>query len=316
MGTCNYQPRRVIGVFMLAMINVSLIASLRGIPSIAVYGLGSVFFYLLVAITFLVPTSLISAELATAWPGSGGIYTWVKEAFGEDWGFFSIWSQWIQNVIWFPVALSFAASSLAYVVNPEIARNKLYITAVILVVFWGSVIVNTMGMKVSGSLSSAGVLAGTLFPGIILVVLGGYWLLSGKPSQIEFTAAGLIPDLSNIHTLAFAASIFLLFAGSEVSAVHSREIKNPSRNLPRAIFLGALITIVMFTVVTLAVAIVIPAGDIDILQGIMQTMKHFFESFGLGWMVPLVALMLGLGAIGQVTAWCVGPPQVIDDNCG
>ena len=103
-----------LGVFILAMLTFSVIASLRGLPSMAEYGLSSTFYYLLVAIVFFIPVSLISAELATGWPKKGGIYLWVKEAFGQRWGFFAIWLQWIQNVVWYPTVLAFAAGALAF----------------------------------------------------------------------------------------------------------------------------------------------------------------------------------------------------------
>ena len=70
------------GVFTLAMINVSAIVSLRGMPAESTYGLSSVFYYIFAAVFFLVPVSLVAAELTTGWPQKGGVYRWVGEAFG------------------------------------------------------------------------------------------------------------------------------------------------------------------------------------------------------------------------------------------
>ena len=60
----------------LAMMTTSSVASLRAAPTMAVYGLACVFLYLLPAVVFLLPTSLVSAELASGW--EGGIYNWVS----------------------------------------------------------------------------------------------------------------------------------------------------------------------------------------------------------------------------------------------
>ena len=49
----------------LAMMTTSSVASLRAAPTMAVYGLACVFLYLVPAIVFLLPTSLVSAELAS-----------------------------------------------------------------------------------------------------------------------------------------------------------------------------------------------------------------------------------------------------------
>ena len=77
-------PQRVLGLFGLAMINIVAIASLRDLPQMASYGIGSIFFYLLAALIFFFPVSLVAAELATAWPERGGVYVWVKEAFARE----------------------------------------------------------------------------------------------------------------------------------------------------------------------------------------------------------------------------------------
>ncbi|MCB1116770.1 MAG: amino acid permease, partial [Chlamydiia bacterium] len=83
--------KRVISVFVLAMLNVSIMASLRNLPLVAELGYKMIFFFAVVAFAFLIPCALVSAELATGWSKSGGIYVWVREALGDRWGFFSIW---------------------------------------------------------------------------------------------------------------------------------------------------------------------------------------------------------------------------------
>ena len=71
------------GVFTLAMINVSAIVSLRGLPAESTYGLSSAFYYIFAAIFFLIPVSLVEAELTTGWPQKGGVFRWVGEAFDK-----------------------------------------------------------------------------------------------------------------------------------------------------------------------------------------------------------------------------------------
>ena len=56
---------KILGVFSLAMINVSLICSLRGLPTMAEYGMQIVFFLAITVVVFLIPVSFVSAELAT-----------------------------------------------------------------------------------------------------------------------------------------------------------------------------------------------------------------------------------------------------------
>lgn len=67
----------------LTLMTVSSVASLRPAPTMAVYGLACVFLYVLPAIVFLIPTALVSAELASGW--SEGIYRWVTEGMSPSW---------------------------------------------------------------------------------------------------------------------------------------------------------------------------------------------------------------------------------------
>ena len=61
-----------LGVFTLAIMNVTAVVSLRGLPAEAVYGLSSAFYYLFAAIVFLIPTSLVAAELAAMFQDKQG----------------------------------------------------------------------------------------------------------------------------------------------------------------------------------------------------------------------------------------------------
>ncbi len=126
-------------IFTLSMMTVAAVVSLRGLPLMAKEGLSMIFYILFAAVMFLIPASLVAAELGGAFSNkSGGVYTWIKEAFGSRWGFTAIWLQWIQNVVWYPTVLAFAASALAYLfMDPELANDGPYTGIVILVCYWG-----------------------------------------------------------------------------------------------------------------------------------------------------------------------------------
>ncbi len=301
--------RRVLSVFTLAMINVALIASLRGLPTMAEYGLTAVFFFVVAALVFLIPTALVSAELATGWPKRGGVYVWVKEAFGPRWGFLAIWLQWLQNVIWYPTVLSFAAATFAFLISPALANNKFYALAVILAVYWGATLVNFRGMKTSGWISTAGVIGGTLVPGALIIGLGIAWLALGNPSQVQLSGAAFVPDLGKMSGIVLAASTLLFFAGMEVSATHAQEVKNPQRDYPKAIFIATLLVLAVFILGTLSVAVVVPREKISLVAGLMQAFTVFLNKFHLAWLIPVIALLIAFGVFGQVSTWIAGPSK-------
>lgn len=299
-----------LSVFLLAMMNVAVIMSLRGLPMMAKEGLSLLFYLAFSAIVFLIPTSLVSAELATGWPEGGGVYRWVKEAFGDHVGFTAIWLQWIQNVIWYPTILAFAAGALSYLfLDPALASNKWFNIAVILIVYWGATFINFRGVVASGLLSSIGVICGTIFPGILIIGLGVAWTLMGKPLAFMQIPESFFPDLSHFKSISFLAGVVLLFAGMEVSAVHANEVNDPKKDYPKAIFLAAFIILVIFTFGSLAIAAVLPPDKISLTAGLMQGFKELLELYSMQWLLPIMGLLIAFGSIGGVAAWIVGPSK-------
>ena len=303
--------RRVLNVFMLAMLNVAVICTLRGLPMLAKEGLPLVFYYMVAAFIFLIPTALITAELATGWPpqGPGGVYIWVREAFGKKIGFLAIWLQWIQNVIWFPTVLSFLAATIAYLFDPALASNKMYMVSVVLVTYWMGTYVNFHGMKTSGIISSIGVLFGVFLPSFLLVVAAVVWLVTGNVSEIAFSWQGLFPDVTRIDNITLLAGALLIFSGIEVSAVHAMDVKNPKRDYPKAIFLSALVAVVVLVFGSLAVAVVVPQKEISLVAGIMEAFTLFMDHLGLRWTIPFIAILISMGSLGELCSWIIGPSK-------
>lgn len=300
-------PRRFLNVFLLAMLNLSVMASLRNLPIIAEYGLESAIFYFIVALVFLFPAALISAELATGWSETGGIYIWAKEAFGPGWGFFAVWMQWIHNATWFPAILSFSATALAFLFNPALADNKIFLLCAVLIGFWGFTIFNYFGLRTSTWFSTIGVIAGTIIPGLLIIALGLHWIGTGHPLAIDISWKGLVPKSAGIQDLVFLTSLFLAFGGLEVSAVHAGEVKNPQKSFPRAIAIAAGIALVLYVLGALSIAIMIPKEQISVISGLMEAFYLFFTNMGISWLIIPVGLMIILGAVGELNAWIIGP---------
>ena len=166
----------------LAMMTTSSVASLRAAPTMAVYGLACVFLYLLPALVFLLPTSLVSAELASGW--KGGVYNWVATGISKPMGFLAVWCQFAMTIFYYPSLLGFVASTLAYVFNPELASSGVWTAAVIIVVYWSGVWVSSRGTKGVAGLASGGLIIGTLIPG---VVLGIGYLRTFRDFNVPFT---------------------------------------------------------------------------------------------------------------------------------
>ena len=303
--------KRVISIFILVMLNVSIMASLRNLTLVASYGFSALALFLIVGIFYLIPCALVSAELATGWPKSGGIYIWVREAFGDAWGFIAIWLQWIHNVAWYPAILSFVATTIAYVFQPSLAENKIFILTIVLTTFWGMTIINFFGLKPSAWFSTFCVISGTILPGVFLILLGLIWVSSGRGSQLTFELKEFVPEFTSIKDVVFLGGLFLAFSGLEVSSGYASEVKNPQKNYPKGIIIAALITFFLFMLGSLAIAVVIPSDHINLVAGLMEALKVFLESFNVGFMLPVLGILLVLGAVGEVNSWLIGPVKAL-----
>jgi amino acid transporter len=301
--------KKVLGLFALAMINVAAVLSIRNFPSMAVYGWSCIGWYIIGAVMFLIPISLAGAELATGWPQGGGVYAWVKQAFGEKGGFTALFCEWSNNLVWFPTVLSFIASTLAFALTPALANNPWYMFSVMMIAFWGTTAIAYFGEEASTKFGNVGVILGSIIPAVLIILLGVWWMGSGAALVLPpLTLAAMIPVI-NASTLPFFATIILLFAGMEMAGFHALETKNPQKDFPRAMALSALIIVVCTVLATLAIAMVIPADQLNLASGVMQAIEYFFKAAGVPWLVAPMAVLITLGGVVSLAAWLIGPAK-------
>jgi len=289
------------------MMTVGSVGYLGSAPASAVYGLASVFLYVLPAFVFLIPVSLVAAELASGW--EGGVYNWVSEGVSAPMGLLAVWCEFAQTIFYYPALLAFVASTLAYVIDPGLSGNGVYNAVIIIVLFWLSVLVTSRGMTLVAALSSSGTVIGTLIPGALLVVFGVVYLLQGNHSAAPMTAQHLLPQWSGLASIVLIVNSFFTYAGVEVNAVHVDEMQNPSRDYPKAIFLAMALVLAVFILPTLAISWVIPSQRISFTAGVMQAFDALFHHFGIGFAVPVIALALAIGALAGMMSWLGGPSE-------
>ncbi|MFB7426417.1 MULTISPECIES: APC family permease [Streptomyces] len=291
----------------LALMTTASVASLRAAPTMAVYGLACVFLYLVPAIVFLLPTALVSAELASGW--SGGVYRWVAEGLSKPLGFLAVWCQFAMTIFYYPSLLAFVASTIAFVIDPSLASNGLYTAIVIMVLYWTGVWVSSRGTKALAGLSSWGLIIGTLVPGTVLVVLGMVFLGQGNPSAAPMDASHLLPQWTGLASLVLIVNNFLSYSGMEMNAVHVSSLKNPAKEYPKSMFLAMGLVLLIFILPALAISWVVPADQLSLTAGVMQAFDAFFSYFNVGWMTPIAAIMLISASLGGMLTWLAGPSK-------
>jgi amino acid transporter len=289
----------------MAMLTLGSVGDLGATPATAVLGLASVVIYVLPAIVFLLPASLVSAELASGWPG--GVYNWVSEGISPRMGFVAIWCQFAQTTFYYPALLAYVASTLAYVFAPSLAHSGLYTTVVIIVLFWSAVLVSARGVLATGRLASYGIVIGTLIPGLLVVLLAAIYLLQGNASAAPLNAHHVLPAWHGLTSVVLIVNSFFLYAGVEVNAVHVDELRDAPREFPKATLLAVVLILLVFIFPTLAIAIAVPAPHVSFTAGVMQAFKSLLDHFGLRVLTPLVAVGLVVASLSGLLDWLTGP---------
>ena len=289
----------------LAFLTVGSVGDLGTAPALAVFGLASVVLYVLPAIVFLVPASLVSAELASGW--QGGVYNWVSEGLSPGMGFAAVWCQFAQTTFYYPAVLAYVASTLAYVIAPSLAHSGIYTAAVIIVVFWTAVIASARGVTSVDKLASYGIVIGTLIPGALLVVLAVIYLAQGNPSAAPLDSHHLLPPWSGLASIVLIVNSFFTYAGVEVNAVHVDDLRDAPREFPRAILVAVILILLVFIFPTLAISVAVPSTHISLTAGVMQAFRFLLDHFGLGVLIPIIGIGLVVASISGLLDWLTGP---------
>jgi APA family basic amino acid/polyamine antiporter len=246
--------------------------------------------------------ALSYAELAAALPQAGGEYVYLREAYGPLWAFIYGWTQmWVaksgsiatlatgffiylanfrpeMNAVWvvLPLPLGEAGQPL------EIRYGQILAMGVIVVL----ALINYFGVKVSGDLQViATLLKVGLIAGIIVIGLG-----TGHGSVANYHTSIPAPGGITGFFAALVAALWAYDGWNNVSMVAS-EIRDPQRNLPRALIAGTLVVIAIYLLANLAYFYVLPAVDVASSARVAaETMRRILGSFGAN-AVSIVAMI-------------------------
>ncbi len=292
----------------LAMMMVASVGSIAQLSDSATFGLGAITVYLIPAILFLLPVGLVSAELATS--HEGGIFVWVREAFGDRTGFQATWFVFMNSVTLYPSLLSFGAAALATAFGrPDLAGNGAYMGTVVLVGFWAATFVVSKGMKTTAGLSNLGVGLGTIIPALALIFFMFAWLIDDKPSATPLQLSDVTPPYDGLSSIALVVGTFVAFAGLEVNAVHIKHLKGRPKSYFKAVLSAAALVFVMYMLGSIAISVAVPDASLELTSGASQAFSVYADGFGIPGLSNVLSGLLVLGAVAASIAWIAGPSR-------
>ncbi|HEY4934218.1 MAG TPA: APC family permease [Terriglobales bacterium] len=296
-------PKRVLGFRDLVMFYVVTTLSLRWIPVAASSGPSSIAIWIVGLLTIFIPLALCVMELSSRYPQEGGMYLWIKRAFGDGPAFLTGWIYWASNLPYFPAVLYFAASNALYVGGTRwnaLQRSPAYFIAFSFFGVGLALALNIVGLNIGKWLSNLGAL-GVWIP-VTLLCAVAVIACAKFGSATHFTPSAIRPSL-NLGTLGVWATILYAFSGAESASFMGDEIKDARRTIPRALFTaGALIT-GGYILGTVAVLVALPAAQGGSMEGIMQAITSSAARVGWNGLGPAVALFICLANLGGVGAY-------------
>lgn len=307
-----------IGLKSLIFMNVSALYGIRWIAKSTSnsfgLGLGAIPAWLVFAIVYFIPGSLICAELAAAFKDKeGGLYDWVKAAYGEKHGFLVCWLNWVAKVFWYSSFLTFLAINISYTIgNPALADNKYFVLIFSLIVFWGLSIMATKGISFAQIFTSTGALGSTI-PTVLLIIFAfvGVVILKKQPPASIYTIHTLTPKLNSDSFVAIS-SIMFGFAGAETLAPFITHIEKPEKNFPKAILISALLVAVLYVVGTISITLLLNPDKITASKGLLDAIGRGATLLGIGpFLLQIVAAGISFSILGCIILYISSPIKML-----
>lgn len=312
--------KRTLTFFGFFAITASMVMTMYEYPSFASSGFQLVFFLIVGGLLWFLPVAMCAAEMSTVkgWE-SGGIFAWVGNTLGRRWGFAALFFQWFQITVGFVTMSFFILAAFSYVVGwSALYDNPLVMFFGVAIIVWLLTLTQLGGTKYTARISKVGFVGGIVVP--VIVLLGGlaYYFATGGVSQVTTDFATFVPDFTKVDTLVIFASFILAYMGVEASASHVNELKNPNRNYPLAMIVLVVFTILLDALGGMAVASTLPAAKLDgnLSFGVIEAFRVIYSTHigpSASWIVFVVALLLAMGVMAEISAWIVGPSRALLD---
>ncbi|MCP4178744.1 MAG: amino acid permease [bacterium] len=303
-----------LGLFSLIILNIAIVVNLSIITPFDDNDLSYLFFYLIAAFFFFIPVAFAVAELSAINPEKGGIYYWVKIAFGKSLGLFTVSLQWLGCSIFSIIFLTFASASFAFLIMPDIkqalslASNEYYIIPFILVVYWSTTFLIFKGIKVIRFLFIFGVCTSVIIPLILLIILIFYYVFYGQITGFNIHHHSFIPDITKLSNLKVAASTFTFFFGLEMASNFGKNVNTPRKTYFYGTLISALIIIISFLILCTFYFVVSNSGKSSIfIIEVTRVLRMLFGSTIYSEILGKLFIFLTfVGVLGCSSAYIIG----------
>ena len=268
--------RKSFGRKEVLFFSVCSVIGLDTIGMVAAAGPEAISWMAVLAIVFLIPASMVIAELSGAFTTQGGPYVWVRLAFGRIAGSLTAITSWLKSPVWFGGVLTFVAVATAetfFMSGAQMSEFSFYRFA--LTFIWLGIIAANVSFKAGKWVPILGALSRLILIPFFTITVIVFGIANGLRG-VAFSDFGLSFD----GLLATIGIILFAFLGLENVSAASDEMTHAKRDLPYASFRTSALAMLLYGLPILTVLLVLPIGQVTGLTGFVDALKSAFTVYG------------------------------------
>lgn len=296
------ETKKKLGFFDILALAFSSVFSLELISSQAKLGPSLIFNFVFIGVTYFLSHGLICAELGSTYPDQGGIYVWVKRAYGDKWAARTTWWYWLNVAGFIPATAVVMVSIIKEMFLPNLSVWG--IVGICILCVWFVVFFNCIDLQKAKWLpiiSSISKIAVTL-----VLLVGGLYYTFTQGVNHSFASDSFLPSF-NLSFVALIPVYVYSVTGFDLISCSAGEMAEPSKNVPKTVFLSGFFTILFYILAATAILVVLPISAISETSGLFDTVVAMFGS---KWLVNLIGMVTFIGFLGYVFGWALGGNKV------
>ena len=300
------ESKKGISMFGIVLIAVSSVLVVDTIAASAIIGPSAISWWLIMFVLFFIPYGLVTAELGTTYPDEGGIVDWVRRAFGDKIGARIAWLYWVNYSLWIPAVFYLFTLIVAGMFGVELSPWQLAISAIVM--SWGKCFITTRDIENILWIPNVG----SVFKSVIMVLLGVCGVYVGMKNGFanEITLETVTPSLE--AGMGYLPVIIFNFMGFEIIAGASSSMKDPKKDIPKAVVLGGTMIAIFYLLATLGILATMPVDQISDATGAMEAFRMMFgDSTLANVVVTLLSCMFLYTLFSNVTTWAMGVNRAV-----
>ena len=287
----------------LVLYTLAMMLSVRWPAATAAAGPIAPLMWLAAMLAFLVPVVLVTAELVSRFPGSGGIYDWTREAFGPFWGFQCGWLYWAGALPYFSGVLVYtvatAGSAVGGTTQTFLATTTGYLTASLLIALSVAAL-HMRGIGVGKWVSNLGAIGAC---GLVLfMIMGGLAVALIHGSATDFPHADYHLPLNAQGAMLWSV-MTLAFVGPEAAAFLKDDVEGGVKTILKALAVVGVLVMLAYSLATMGVLAMLPAAKVSQLGGLPDALRACLQTLGAPGLAPVLIGVVALTMLGGYAAW-------------